>query len=208
MAKRQPQRTRPRRTARNAEAEPKQSDGRTLRYVKQAGAVIGVASAAAGLFFLVFPQLKPEKHNAAPKQSATVGEIALTPRTTFGNFLDYADRSKLGFTKQQLAVPVATAFARIEIVGYRGKKLTIERQVVDAQTGNVVGTARDFAVTPTADTVQHRWSDWVPLRPGRGSYVMVIKVLDENEVSAIDCAQSKPFGGLKGQSEATPPQLC
>jgi hypothetical protein len=176
--------------------------------VKQAGVVIGVASAAAGLFFLVFPQLKPERHNPAPKQSVTVGDIALTPKTTFGNFLDFADRSKVGFTKKQLAVPVAAAFARIEIVGYRGKPLTIERQVVDAQTTNVVGTARDFAVTPTADTVQHRWSDWVPLRPGVGSYVMVIKVLDENGVSAIDCAQSKPFGGLEGQSEATPPQLC
>jgi hypothetical protein len=208
MAKRQPPRTRSRRASSGQAEEQAPSDGRPIRFVKQTGAVIAVVSAAVGLFFLVFPQLKPERKSPAAKQSATVGDIALTPKTTFGNFLDFADRSKEGFTREQLAVPVAAAFARIEIVGYRGKSLTIERQVIDAKRGNVVGTTRDFAVTPTAETVQHRWSDWVPLRPGTGSYVMVIKVLDENEVSAIDCNQSEPFGGLEGKDDATPPQLC
>jgi hypothetical protein len=73
----------------------------------------------------------------------------------------------------------------------------------------VIGQARDFTVTPTADTNTHRWWDWVPLRAGRGNYLMVIKVIDPNERAAIACGQTTNFGGLQGQLPATtPPHLC
>jgi hypothetical protein len=179
-----------------------------MRFAKQAGVVVGLVSAVAGLFFLFFPQYRPERGGPNPDQSATVSGVVRNPHTTRGQFLDYSDQSKLGLTKEQLTELGASAFARVEIVGYRGKELTLERQLVDARTGNVVGQARDFAVTPTADKVTHRWWDWVPLRPGRGSYVMVIKVLDERQSAAIACGQTPPFGGRGGLVRAEPPQLC
>jgi hypothetical protein len=132
----------------------------------------------------------------------------VNPRTTRGQYLDYSDQSKLGFTRKQLAVVGASAFARVQIVGYRNKTLTLARQLIDARTGDVVGQARDFRVTPPATTVAHRWWEWVPLRSGRGSYVMVIKVLDEQQVAAIACAQTTPFGGLDGTVQAMPPKVC
>jgi len=103
----------------------------------------------------------------------------------------------------------ASAFARIKVTGYRGKPLTIERQVVNAGTGNVVGQARDFTVTPSADTNSHRWWDWVPLRAGHGAYLMVIKVIDPHEHAAIACGQTTAFGGLEGKLTVTAsPKLC
>jgi hypothetical protein len=179
-----------------------------MRLAKQASVVVGLISAAVGLFFLLFPQFRPERHGPNPEQAATVSGVTRNPHTTRGQFLDYSDQLKLGLTKAELAQVGASAFARVQIVGYRGKKLTLERQLVDARTGNVVGQARDFAVTPTADKVTHRWWDWVPLRPGRGSYVMVIKLLDEHQATAIACGQTKTFGGLGGLAPAEPPQLC
>jgi hypothetical protein len=179
-----------------------------MGFAKQAGVVVGLVSAVAGLFFLFFPQYRPERGGPNPDQSAKVSGVVRNPHTTRGQFLDYSDQSKLGLTKEQLTELGASAFASVEIVGYRGKELTLERQLVDARTGNVVGQARDFAVTPTADKVTHRWWDWVPLRPGRGSYVMVIKVLDERQSAAIACGQTKTFGGLDGEVRAEPPQLC
>jgi hypothetical protein len=183
-------------------------EGRTITLAKKAGVIVGLISGAVGLFFLFFPQYRPERSEPTPDQSAAITGVVLNPRTTRGQYLDYSDQSKLGFTKQQLGIVGASAFARVQIVGYRNKTLTLVRQLVDARTGDVVGHARDFLVEPPAERVTHRWWDWVPLRTGRGSYIMVIKLLDDDQGSAIACGQTKPFGGLEGSVPATPPTIC
>jgi hypothetical protein len=175
---------------------------------KKAGVVVGLISGIVGLVFLLFPQYRPERTEPTPNQSAAITGVVVNPRTTRGQYLDYSDQSKLGFTKQQLAVIGASAFARVQIVGYRNKTLTLARQLIDARTGDVVGQARDFSVTPPATNVTHRWWDWVPLRNGRGSYVMVIKLLDEQQRAAIACAQTTPFGGLAGSVATVSPRIC
>jgi hypothetical protein len=179
-----------------------------MTLAKQAGVVLGLVSGAVGLFFLFFPQFRPERDQPPPEQSAAITGVVLNPRTTRGHYLDYSDQSKLGFTKAQLAVLGASTFARVQITGYQKKKLTLARQLVDARSGDVIGNARDFQVTPPAATVSHRWWDWVPLRPGRGSYLIVIKLLDPQQPGAIACGQTPPFGGLRGSLPSKPPQLC
>jgi hypothetical protein len=183
-------------------------DGRVMRLAKQGSVILGLVSGTIGLLFLLIPGIRPGQGAPPADQSASIGGMVLNPHTTRGQFLDYSDQSKLGFTPQQLAILGASAFARVQLVGYRGKTLTFERQIVDAKTGDVVGQARDFTVTPTAEKVTHRWWDWAPLRPGTGSYVMVIKILDERRLTAIACGQSDAFGGLAGILAATPPRLC
>jgi hypothetical protein len=179
-----------------------------MTLAKQAGVIVGLISGAVGLFFLLFPQYRPERSEPTPDQSATITGVVLNPRTTRGQYLDYSDQSKLGFTKQQLAVVGASTFARVQIVGYRNKTLTLARQLVDARTGDVVGQARDFLVKPPAQKVTHRWWDWVPLKRGRGSYLIVVKVLDEQGTTAIACGQTGTFGGLAGSVPATAPRIC
>jgi hypothetical protein len=185
-------------------------NSRLMRLATQGTVIVGLISATVGLLFLLVPSIRPGQGSGPPAdQAASISGIVLNQHTTHGQFLDYSDQSKLGFTPQQLAVAGASAFARVQLVGYRGKTLTFERQLVDATTQNVVGEARDFAVTPTADRVTHRWWDWTPLPPGGDSYVMVIKVLDEDKKSAIACEQSGVFGGLSASTlSATAPHLC
>jgi hypothetical protein len=190
------------------EANDEARDGRAMKLIKQGGIVVGLISGVLGLVFLLFPQFKPEKTGPTADQSASVTGLVVNPRTTKGQFLDYSDQSKLGFTRKQLAVMGASAFARVQIVGYRGRTLTLERQLIDARTGNVVGEARDFRVTPPAEKVTHRWWDWTPLRPGRGSYIMVIKVLDDQQHAAIACGQTPAFGGLRGFLPPLSLHLC
>jgi hypothetical protein len=198
---------RPSKTAAPVAATPT-SESRFMRIAKQGSVIVGLVSAAVGLVFVLFPGVRPGQDAPTADQSASVGGMVVNPHTTRGQFLDYSDQSKLGFTREQLAVVGASAFARVQVVGYRGKTLTFERQIVDATTGDVVGQARDFKVTPTAVKVTHRWWDWTPLRPGTGSYVMVIKVLDERGISAIACGQSELFSGLAGPGSAKPLHLC
>jgi hypothetical protein len=184
-------------------------DGRTMRLVKQASLIVGLLSGAVGLLFVLVPGIRPGESGPPADQSARITGMVVNPHTTRGQYLDYSDQSKLGFTRKQLAVVGASAFARVEIVGYRGKTLTMERQVVDAD-GNVLGTAsaRDFTVTPPADRVTHRWWDWTPLPRRRGDYAIVIKVLDPSQKSAIACEEGAPFAGRRGTLGGKPPRLC
>jgi hypothetical protein len=183
-------------------------DGRTMRLAKQATVIVGLISGTVGLLFLFVPSLRPGG-GSGPPQSARITGVKLNPRTTQGQFLDYSDKSKLGFTRQQLAIVGASIFARIEINGYRHKSLILERQLVDATTNNVVGRTRDYAVKPPNDQVTSRWTDWTPLRPGPRSYVLVLKVYDARTHLAIACGQTDPFGGLTAKTiTPTPPQIC
>jgi len=192
-----------------AQAVPAASgDGRTMRLAKQATVILGLITGTVGLLFLFVPSLRPGGGSDAP-QSARISGVRLNPRTTQGQFLDYSDKSKLGFTRQQLALVGASIFARIEINGYRGKSLTLERQIVDARTNNVVGTTRDYDVKPPKDEVTSRWSDWIRLPAGSGSYVMVLKVYDGRTHLSLACGQTPPFGGLSAKTPTTTaPQIC
>ena len=183
-------------------------DGTTMRLVKQAAVVVGLLSGIVGLVFGVFPQIAPQRHAPPAEQSAVVRDVVTNGHTTQAQYLDYDDRSRQGFTRDQLSAIGASMFARVRIVGYRGKTLILERQVIDARSGDVVGTTRDYRVTPPADHVDHRWGEWTPLRRGRGRYVMVIKLLDQERTSTIACGQSAPFGGRDGTAPGFTPRLC
>jgi hypothetical protein len=181
-----------------------------MRVAKQASVIVGLVSGTVGLLFLFVPGIRPGQGGPPAEQAAAITGMVVNPHTTKGQFLDYSDQTKMGFTRRDLAVVGASAFARVKIVGYRGKTLTLERQVVDAN-GNVSSeaSARDYTVTPPADRVTHRWWDWTPLPRKRGRYAIVIKVLDPtNQMSAIACAEGTPFAGLDGASGPNPPQLC
>jgi hypothetical protein len=191
-------------TAAASETPP---DGRAARVVKQAGGVVGGLSALVGLVFLLFPQITPQRHEPPPEKSARISGLVSNPHTTRGQFLDYSEQSRRGFTRRQLAVVGASAFAQIEVVGYRGVALTLERQIIDAVSGEVVGEARDFEVVLEADRNGHPWWDWEPLRPGRGSYVIVMKVLDTHG-AVLACEQSDPYGGQAGLVRAVAPRIC
>ena len=81
------------------ESAPAQAhDGRGMGFAKQASVVVGLVSGVIGLFFLFFPQFRPERHQPPPDQSAAVTKMELNPRVTQGNYLDYADQKKDGFT--------------------------------------------------------------------------------------------------------------
>ena len=75
--------------------------------------MVGLISGVTGLFFLFFPQFRPEVGKPAADESATITGVVVNPHTTRGQYLAYSDQSRLGFTKQQLSVVGASAFARV-----------------------------------------------------------------------------------------------
>lgn len=186
---------------------PASAGGRTWRLLTQASLVVGLISGAVGLVFVLVPAIRPTSSAPPADQAVTITGLQLAGHTTQGQFFDYADRSKLGFTRKQLSIVGASVFARVAVAGFRGKTLTIERQVVDAN-GNVFGQARAFKLKPHADRVTYRWPDWVQIPDRVGSYAIVIKILDSDGISAIACGESKPFAGLAGKASSDPPRVC
>ena len=70
-----------------------------MTLVKQSAVVVGLISSIVGLVLLVFPQLRPSVHGPTPNRTASISGVVVNDRTTRGQFLDYSDQSKLGFTK-------------------------------------------------------------------------------------------------------------
>lgn len=171
--------------------------------------MVGFASAVTGLLFAFLPQLQPDEPAPPPaEQSARLYGLVLDPDATRGQYLERTEQAKLGFTKDQLAQRVAFVRFRVEIVGYRGRTVPLQSELVDARTGDELGQIRAVTITPPADKVSSPWHDWVRLRPGTGRYVIVIKLLDERRVRAIACVQSEPFGGLGGLATGKRLGLC
>ena len=71
-----------------------------------------------------------------------------------------------------------------------------------------IAQLRAVTITPPANRVASPWHDWAPLPPGKGSYVLVVKLMDERAVRAIACTQSAPFGGLAGRLPVKRLGLC
>ena len=168
-------------------------ESRTSGYLKQAGVIVGLISGVVGLLFLLFPGLRPEAPGAGRDQSASLSGLSLVAPSTKGQYLDYSDQKKDGFTEKQLDQPGAMASFRLTVTGYKGKELTLQRQLIDAGSGDVIGETRDFTVQP-GDVLKDRpfW-DWVALRPGHSTYVMVFKLFADQDPLAVECKQTEPF---------------
>jgi hypothetical protein len=170
--------------------------------------IVGLISGVVGLLFLLFPGIRPESPSAGRDRSASLTGLKLEP-TTRGHYLDYADLRKSGLTKGQLDQQGAMATFKVTLVGYKGKSLPLQRQLVDVDSGDVIGETRDFTLEPNSDAENGMpfW-DWVPLRPGRGSYVMVFKLFADPNAPAVECKQTRVFGGLAGRTAGSPGSLC
>src|SRR5262249_19345480 len=155
--------------------------------LKQAGVIVGLISGVVGLLFLLFPGIRPATPAGPRDRSATLSDVSAPSPATRGQYLDYADLKKAGLTKAQLEQRGAMSSFKVTLVGYKGKTLPLQRQVVDLSTGDVIGETRDFTLRPNSDAENHRpfW-DWVPLRPGRGSYVMVFKLFADPNAPAVE----------------------
>ena len=199
-----------------AEAPPREEPSASRRFAKIFGAVaagVGFVSSVAGLVFLFVPWLQPDDDPPPPPPAAQFGRLSgvvLDGDATRRQYLERSDQPKLGFTDAQLARPGALVQFKVELVGYLGKPIPLQRELVDARTGDELpgSQLRAVTITPPSNHVSAPWYDWVELRPGTGRYVVVIKLLDETRTRALDCVQSPPFGGLGGLEPGDEIALC
>ena len=188
------------------------SAGRSLKKIFGAvAAAVGFVSSVAGLVFLFAPQLQPDDDPPPappPAQFGRLSGVVLDADATRRQYLERTDQPKLGFTEAQLARRGAFVQFKVELVGYLGTTIPLQRELVDARTGDELAQLRAVTITPPSNHVSSPWYDWVELRQGTGRYVVVVKLLDETRTRALDCLQTPPFGGLGGLEDGDELALC
>ena len=151
-----------------------------LVYVGQAAGVVALIASVVGLLFVFKPGWKPEP----PPDVGTLKIVDSSVRqpVTFGRYLERVRLPPMGTTKafrQRQGLLIEFDY---EAAGFRGKRLPIQWELVDAKTndrvvtegGDDAGGNDAVAITPSTNQEAAKWFVWVPApKAGRKYYVTV-----------------------------------
>jgi len=130
-----------------------------------ASALVGFAAALAALIFLLWPSLKPEGPPAS--RGAKLENLSVDRDITFGQYLERIEQSRRPYGPAQLAERGAFVEFSFAIEGYKGERLPLRWQLIDARTGEQLDHSRDLLIRPLANRDSAGWSVFVRTPPGR-----------------------------------------
>jgi hypothetical protein len=157
-----------------------------------AGALIAVV----GIFLMLWPSLKPE---AAPAtKAAQLSNPTLDRDITFGQYLDRKELPRRPYSNAVLARRGAFVTFDFRIEGYRGKRLPLRWQLLDARTGDQISQSRDVAITADATTDRGSWDVWVPLPRGHRRVFVQVQLYDDDGIVPLDRMRTATFSTLEG----------
>ena len=174
---------------------PREDDGpRVMKWVKDVGAIVGVVATGVGLLFVFLPDLKPEPRPAS--SGAGLKLVSFDPDTSRREYLARTDQGRAGFTPEQLDRRGAFVLFGVELEGFKGKPLTLKREVIDSRSGNQISEERAITITPPQNQVKRDWHYWVPLPAADGPFTIVLQLLAKGEDAALATLETPPFRGL------------
>ena len=162
-----------------APEEPAERRKSPLAYVGQIGGIVALVASVVGLLFVFKPGWQPKP----PPDVGTLKIVDSSVRqpVTFGRYLERVRLPALDVTKafrQRQGLLIEFDY---EAEGFRGKRLPIQWELVDAKTNDRVRTGDDDAsgndavgIKPSTNQETAKWFVWVPApKTGRDYYVTV-----------------------------------
>jgi hypothetical protein len=143
----------------------------------------GLVVALVGTFVILWPSLKP--HDAPTTKAARLSNPTLDRDVNFGQYLDRKELSRKPYQDAQLARRGAFVAFDFRIEGYRGKRLPLRWQLVDARTRDQLAQSRDVAITPDATTDQGSWDVWVPVPRGHRRLFVQMQLFDDEGIDGL-----------------------
>jgi hypothetical protein len=143
-----------------------------LVYVGQAAGVVALVASVVGLVFVFKPGWKPEP----PPDVGTlkIVESSVRQPVTFGRYLERLRLPPLDMTKAFLQRRGLLIEFEYQAEGFRGKRLPIQWELVDAKTNDRVRGDDAVGITPSTNQETAKWFVWVPApAAGRSYYVTV-----------------------------------
>jgi hypothetical protein len=154
---------------------------------------IGLAIAVVGGLFALWPLIKP--HGAPATKAARLSNLTLDRDITFGQYLDRKELSRKPYSASLLARRGAYVAFDFRVEGYRGKRLPLRWQLMDARTGDQLDQSRDVSITPGAMTDQGSWDVWVPLPRGHLRFYVQVQLYDNAGLVPIGRLRTERFAG-------------
>ena len=143
-----------------------------LVYVGQAAGVVALIASVVGLLFVFKPGWKPEP----PPDVGTLKIVDSSVRqpVTFGRYLERVRLPPMDMTKAFLQRRGLLVEFDYEAEGFRGKRLPIQWELVDAKTNERVVADDAVGIEPSTNHEAAKWFVWVPAPDaGRRYYVTV-----------------------------------
>jgi len=163
---------------------------RRLPGARLIGAVAAVVLLAAAVLVLG-PLLKPQ--DAPATKAARLSNLTLDRDISFGQYLDRKELSRKPYEPAVLARRGAYVAFDFRVEGYRGKRLPLRWQLIDARTGDQLDQSRDIAITPAATTDQGSWDVWVPLPRGHKRFYVQVQLYDNAGLVPIGRLRTERF---------------
>jgi len=137
------------------------------------------------------PLLKPQ--DAPATKAARLSNLTLDRDISFGQYLDRKELSRKPYEPAVLARRGAYVAFDFRVEGYRGKRLPLRWQLIDARTGDQLDQSRDIAITPAATTDQGSWDVWVPLPRGHKRFYVQVQLYDNAGLVPIGRLRTERF---------------
>jgi hypothetical protein len=136
-----------------------------VRVARLVSSGIGLAATIIGVVFVLWPSLKPEGPPTA--RSATLSNVTLDRSVGFGQYLDRIKLSRAPYTPAVLSRRGAYVEFDFAIEGYKGRRLPLRWQLVDAQTAEQLAQSEDLGIKAQVTADRGTWFAWVPIPHGR-----------------------------------------
>jgi hypothetical protein len=163
-------------------------------------AAAGALIAVLGVFLMLWPSLEPNDPPAT--QAARLSNPTLDRDISFGQYLDRKALPRAPYQSAQLARRGAFVAFDFRIEGYRGKRLPLRWQLVDARTSDQLGQSRDVAITPDAVTDQGSWDVWVPLPAGHRRVFVQVQLYDDDGIVPVGRMRTAIFSTRRSERAA------
>ena len=152
-----------------------------LVYVGQAAGVVALIASVVGLIFVFKPGWKPDP--PADVGTLKIVDSSVRQPVTFGRYLERIHVSPMGMTpalRKRRGLLIEFDYAAD---GFRGKRLPIQWELIDAKTNDRVvvpdpdaGGNDAVAITPSTNKEAAKWFVWVPAPPAGRTYYVTVTV--------------------------------
>jgi hypothetical protein len=161
----------------------------------QVGTTIGVISGIVTLVFIFKPDWRPIGSPDVGK--LTISGVKVKTHITFRRYLQRVGSSEGTMAKAYLRQQGVLAEFRFDATGFRGKRLPIHWELVNAKTNEAVADDESVGITPSTNDEARQWFVWAPLPKTRKTYYLTITIYQpQKQRVPLHDFDTKSFKGL------------
>ncbi len=136
----------------------------------------------------------PKPEAPSPTRRVAMSGLKVERPVTFGAYLRRIHQPPGGLADAVLNERGALVSFDFVIEGFKGRRLPLVRQLIDARGGDVLGEDRDISLTPEATKDSGNWPIWVPLRKAQHRRVFIqVQLYEPRGIIALKTLRTRNF---------------